>query len=579
MYFRFKSKTNLSIIIILLFVVSLSFIAIFKQTILAQSSSEISVQIDQKNKELELLKSNINNIQKEIQSLQSGYYNNQSKLNELNSKISEITSLVNENISKSSEISGLIEQNNKNIFLEQESTKKNINSIYKYSSKHTWEEIFFDNDMSQNSTKKYLGIVLKFQNIKLNEIIKLRDSNISQKQELDTEIEKLKVQKTELATVSESLISKINELNSQIASKANAKAEANNKILGIQTSIKQLSSEQKKAIERERIILENATTSTATIFNKGEFYLEGRGRDLYDGHAIGMSQWGAYGAGKAGMDYKTIVLKYYTGVQISSGYDSRTINVAGYGMIKIEDYVSGLGEIPDFACETEANKGKDYVVKDDPNNAWDCWPEESIKAQVLVARSYALGSISNNPNLTVATDASFQVYKGGKAKKWASDATLGEVVTLNGKVVATYYTASLRGHSEDNELFWTSKSVSKISLNDLKGTAESYLRGIDDSAWSYKNQYYNWTWKTNSLSLSKLTVILKPATGEIGKIVEIQTFRGSSSRIWAMTIIGESGKIYMTGWKFKSLINDYLFDETKDTNYVYSTEFNLIEVK
>lgn len=564
-----------------LFLVALTFF-LFSSNLSALSSSEIDAQISSKKNEMQSLNSNIAAIQKQISNLSTNYNISQNQLNSLKSQINDLIHQISDSENSLAEIKTQSDEKTSEINNLIANIQNNINSLAEYNRINSSSK-FLPLKNDYESAMFQLDQIIELQNSQEDNLIDERTKMNRVNDDLTSAISKFKSQKDELSKSQDLIANKLSELNSQLNQQASAKQSIQSMVQGIQSTIKQLTEEQKIALQKEKEILEAATKNPykePQIFNKGEFYFEGRGRDLYDGHSVGMSQWGAYGAGYKGMDYKTIITKYYTGTNVSGDYSNKTINVAGYGVMNIEDYLSGIGEIPDKACQTDSNKGKDYVVADDPNNTWDCWPEEAIKAQIVAARSYALGSIASNPNMAVATDATFQVYKGGKAKKWAADSTHGQIVTNgSGKILTTYYTSSMRGHSEDNELFWTSKSVSSKSIDDLKGTAESYLRGIDDSAWAYQNQYYNFRWKTNSMSLATLTKILKPTTGDIGLITEIKTYTGSSNRIWALTITGEKGVRYVTGWKFKSELNDYLYENTKDSNFVFSTEFTINEVK
>lgn len=565
---------------VLQFFALVAFFFLSIQPVFALSSSEIEKQIETQKNALAATNENIQKIQQKISSLQSGYSSKQSQLESTNTEINSIASEIDTSIKQAEELGVQIETKSKEIVEIQDKIRDGIKAIQIHLKNN--DNNILTNTLQDNiSAGQFLKITLSQMEDRLRKVVQERISIVDQKSQVDIQVQEFTKQKETLSQILEEIKINLNNIASEINNTNKSKSALTQKVLSIQSTIDQLGEEQKKALQREREILEQAAKEAAkpVTLVKGEFYISGRGRDLYDGHAIGMSKWGAYGAGKNGMDYKTILKKYYTGVEIGSGYESKSIVVSGYGSMNIETYLSGLGEVPDIACETAENSGKPYVKKDDPSTLWDCWPEEAIKAQIVAARSYALGSIARNPSMSVATDASFQVYKGGSAKKWASEATKGEVVTYSGSIATTYYTASLRGHSENNELYWTSRGFSKNSLNELKGSAVAYLRGIDDSAWAFKNEYYDWKWKTNSFSMQKLTEILKPTTSDIGKIKEIQTIAGSSARIWAMTIVGEKSTVYMAGWKFKAIINDYLYDSTQDRNYVYSTEFDIIEVK
>jgi SpoIID/LytB domain protein len=251
--------------------------------------------------------------------------------------------------------------------------------------------------------------------------------------------------------------------------------------------------------------------------------------------------------------------------------------------MNIEDYVSGLGEVPDKACgsQDQVNQRPDKYALDDPGNIWDCWPEESIKAQVVAARSYALYFTSGGGS--ICTSAACQVYKGGEGKRWASSETSSEVMLLNGagEPLGTYYHASARGHTENNEYVWTSRSWSANSVDEIKGWAKPHTRGKDDSAYSFQNYYYNWYWRTNSYSKEELSQIFaRDGATDVGQISTISLSKGSSSRAWAVTLQGSSGTKYVAAWKFKDVFNSYIYSNypPEKRAYLFSTEFDFLSV-
>ena len=182
-------------------------------------------------------------------------------------------------------------------------------------------------------------------------------------------------------------------------------------------------------------------------------------------HRVGMSQYGAYGRSKAGQKYDTILKAYFKNTKIEKKYnDDEKIPVAGYGNIKLKDYLLGIAEMP----ESWGDKGG----------------YEALKAQVVAARTYAMnyiyytwdsksGSFKDKSAVTICTTQSCQVYNGGKKSgKWADavDDTKGEVITYNGKPVTAWYASTAGAFTRSAAQVW--------------GSTRPWAEGIKDTACS-----------------------------------------------------------------------------------------------
>ena len=99
------------------------------------------------------------------------------------------------------------------------------------------------------------------------------------------------------------------------------------------------------------------------------------------------------------------------------------------------------------------------------------WPAEALKAQAVVARSYALTSRSSGLPWDVFADVRSQVYRGVLAEVPASTAavraTRGRVVTVGGAVAQTFFFSTSGGRTAANE-------------EGFGGTPLSYLRSVED---------------------------------------------------------------------------------------------------
>ncbi len=561
---RQKIRAHIFIIVVTFFV--LSIVLLFFPLKAEKSPAEIQAIIDAKKNESAVLTDKLAAITNNIDKLSNQKLKTLGELNNAKVQVNEISKTIDsvkEEIEKKKESNIQLLETNKDI---EQDLFGHIRLIQSQSI------------AVEDSETNAIPYLKKFIEIGTEEIKVNTDYSKNIQAQIDNQTSEL----TKLTKHKESLDKKTKEIESQIKNLSTTISNSNSNYTQIKTSInsinkdlEKLTKEQADAIKREQEILSKAKAATQVIQIKGDIVFKGRGRDLYDGHAVGLSQFGSYGAGKAGMQYKNILKSYFTGVEIAGGYDDIEINIAGQGKMNIEDYLAGLGEIPSKACKTDSNKDADYTVADNADTVWDCFPEETIKAQIVAARSYAVSHVLENPNKAYATNDSFQVYVGGDAKKWAVDKTKGEVITLNTKPVAAYFTASARGLTENNEYVWTSKSYSTKSIDEIKGTPLSYLKSINESSWAYRSNTYDFKWQTSSFSLNTLTQILKPLTSDLGLLKTISTHKGNSNRIWALTLEFEKQKVYIASWKFKAMINEYLYNKNSDTNYLFSTEFTI----
>lgn len=226
----------------------------------------------------------------------------------------------------------------------------------------------FDNKMSEffstavvNKTSKDI--------IELAQTIDNLESDI---QKYNKENEDLKKQNSDLEYKKNEVMARIAYLNSIIAGNNSSIGNLQSEVKTLQSNISFLSEQQRVAEERERQLLENddgGESGPGNSFDTSDgtvpFAIFGRGRDLYQGHGVGLSQWGAHGFALNGFDYNYILRFYYTGVDLSGGYEGATVNVDGYGAINIEDYVAGQEEIAGRACgsaEQALARPDKYVV-------------------------------------------------------------------------------------------------------------------------------------------------------------------------------------------------------------------------
>lgn len=245
------------------------------------------------------------------------------------------------------------------------------------------------------------------------------------------------------------------------------------------------------------------------------FAVSGRGW----GHGVGMSQWGAYGFAQRGHEYGQILAHYYPGTELghasvgrvrvllAEGRTALTLSSDGpfalrdgtgttyelegshrFGpvlRIKGEPLTAPLlftakgtplelnGKPYRGTLEVTAEKGRlrainqvgleAYLFGVVPQEVPASWPEEALKAQAVVARSYAVAGRRTSGPFDLFADVRSQVYGGVEAEEPETTAavlaTVGQVLLYQGQVATTYFFSTSGGRTADISHVWSSAPV------------------------------------------------------------------------------------------------------------------------
>jgi stage II sporulation protein D len=335
---------------------------------------------------------------------------------------------------------------------------------------------------------------------------------------------------------------------------------------------------------------ERARASSALAWSPATMVFTGHGW----GHGVGLSQYGAYGYAKHGYSYDQMIAHYYPGTDIEPGA-SKTIRVlltSGASSLTISsaapftvtDSAGSTTELPELSVTLAPSlkidlgdgNGKQalsgplkfsatsaplvfagrkyggafrvsgsgdslslvnsvglerYVYGVVPCESPHDWPAEALKAQAVVARTYALATLKPSSSFDVYPDTRSQVYLGISGEypesTAAAKATAGEVVYYHGEVAHTFFFSTSGG--------WTS------SIKDAwpKATPEPYLVSVKDP-YDDASPYHNWgpvTFSSQALA-ERLHVS--------GPISDLTVKRNGSKRVATTTITGAGGKTWQT---------------------------------
>jgi stage II sporulation protein D len=319
------------------------------------------------------------------------------------------------------------------------------------------------------------------------------------------------------------------------------------------------------------------------------FLIDGRGW----GHGVGMSQYGARGYARAGWGYERILAHYYRGtelrvvparrvrvllaegrpaVELASTKPFRVVDARGK-VRKLKPGVQRLaggklaklrfplryepGAAP-LTVDGAAYRGALIVHRDArtlmvvnklpldrylrgvvPWEMPDDWHSEALRAQSVVARSYALATLKPGTRFDLYADTRSQVYGGVAAESASTNlaigSTAGRVLVWNGRVATTFYHSTSGGKTAAVAEVWPD------------APAVPYLVSVPDP---YDN-------------LSKLhrwgPVLLTPAqVGKslgLGPVRDLLAARGPSGRVTELTMKLGSGTRTMLSQEFRRALD------------------------
>ena len=225
-----------------------------------------------------------------------------------------------------------------------------------------------------------------------------------------------------------------------------------------------------------------------------------------------------------------------------------TLRAAGAGVVDI----GGLGRYRG-ALETVVNEAGElnvvnalavdqYVKGVIPNESPPSWPMAELEAQAVASRSFALTAGVGGDGYDLYSDTRSQVYKGLESEYSTSDeaeeATAGQVLTYEGQVAETLFSACSGGKTE--------------SMENVFGTAIPYLVGVPDP-YDEACPLHEWTLNLSGPEISaKLAGLLD---GKLKKVVITKT--GYSPRIIEAKLFGTGGVTTVTGEQLEVALGGY----------------------
>ena len=325
-----------------------------------------------------------------------------------------------------------------------------------------------------------------------------------------------------------------------------------------------------------------APAAPAATAPSATFFITGRGW----GHGVGLSQWGAYGFAQRGTSYDAILAHYYRGTQLGRapvarvrvllGEGKKSVTIRSASAFRVRDGAGAVHELEagaytfgpalklkvradeepvtlqapllfspgaspleyvrPYRGQIQLNLGSNrlqvvnnvglepYLYGVVPREVPSTWPAEALKAQAVVARSYAL-AVRKTGAYDLYPDTRSQVYGGVPAEKpstnAAVDATAGQVLLYAGKVATTFFFSTSGGRTANVGDVWS-------------GDPLPYLVSVPDP---YDNASPHHTWGPVLLPHAKLARTFKLP----GAVVDVRTDVNPSQRVDTVTFVTARG--------------------------------------
>ena len=216
------------------------------------------------------------------------------------------------------------------------------------------------------------------------------------------------------------------------------------------------------------------------------------------------------------------------------------LHLAAINFIDLEDYIQGIlyHEVSHY------------------------WPDEALKAQSVVSRTYAVyqRQASYARDFDVTSDIYSQVYGGKTSERYrtsaAVDATRGEVLTYKGKSFPSYYHATCAGHTEDAALLWN------IDITPLKGVPCGFCKN---------SPHFNWhAVLTGTLVKAALTKAGYALSGDIRDIKMLGS--DVSGRITKLRILSGAKETVIEAKDLRNILGPNLIRSTNFIVHVISRD-------
>ncbi len=183
------------------------------------------------------------------------------------------------------------------------------------------------------------------------------------------------------------------------------------------------------------------------------------------------------------------------------------------------------------------------------------WPIEAVKAQAIIARTYAINRKMARSTSPYHLESSVidQVYEGcliedSRARRAVLE-TQGEVLTFGGAIIQAFYHSSCGGRTEASENIW--------------GAALSYLKGVDCQYCLTSPTATIWDYK---ISLKEIEDRLRAGGHKVSGLYDIKPGAiNSRGRLKQVALLSSKGVVTISGEQFRKAVGYGVIKSTRFT--------------
>ena len=182
---------------------------------------------------------------------------------------------------------------------------------------------------------------------------------------------------------------------------------------------------------------------------------------------------------------------------------------------------------------------EDYLKSVVPSESPASWPQQSLQAQALAARTYAVANWGKNKDagFDMNDDTSDQVYKGVSTEHPATQeavaATRGQIITHGNKPITALFFSASGGHTDSSKEVW--------------GVELPYIQPVPD--FDQAASRYRWSLSRNQQELQAAVQALGHDVGTIRHIEGVDYT--AHERVKRLKITGSRGSVTVDGNRFR----------------------------
>jgi len=188
---------------------------------------------------------------------------------------------------------------------------------------------------------------------------------------------------------------------------------------------------------------------------------------------------------------------------------------------------------------------EDYLRSVVPAEMPHSWPKEALKAQAVVARSYAVANRGRfaSEGFDLCATPSCQVYEGMASEHPSSDeavkATRGEELLYMGRPISAVFHSCCGGRTDDARDVWRSDG-------------KPYLRGVSSPWCREESPNYQWVAKISDKDMAER---LAAAGHDLGKVESIRIVsRTRAGRAYEVRVTGTRGATTFQANAFRLIV-------------------------